>query len=140
MDARPARDRRKGADSGVDGYINFFDDGSGKAKRVVVQVKSGHVQRNQIATLKGDMAREKAEIGLFITLEPPTAPMVSEAAAAGFYEPSHFLAHKFPRVQILTIEELLSGAQAQYPRFAPEATFRKAPRRLRQQSEQKRMI
>ena len=140
VDARPARDKRKGADSGVDGYISFFDDGSGKAKRVVVQVKSGHVQRNQIATLKGDMEREKAEIGLFITLEPPTAPMRSEAAAAGFYEPSHFLDHRFPRVQILTIEELLSGAQAQYPRFAPDATFRRAPRRQRQQREQKRMI
>ena len=140
VDARPAQDKRKGADSGVDGYINFFDDGSGKAKRVIVQVKSGHVQRNQIATLKGDMEREKAEIGLFITLEPPTAPMRSEAAAAGFYQPSHFLNHKFPRLQILTIEELLSGAQAQYPRFGPEATFRKAPRRQRQQREQKRMI
>ena len=140
VDARPAQDKRKGADSGVDGYINFFDDGSGKAKRVIVQVKSGHVQRNQIATLKGDMAREKAEIGLFITLEPPTAPMVSEAAAAGFYQPSHFLDHKFPRVQILTIKALLSGAQAQYPRFGPAATFRKAPRRQRQQREQKRMI
>ena len=140
VDARPAQDKQKGADSGVDGYINFFDDGSGKAKRVIVQVKSGHVQRNQIATLKGDMEREKAEIGLFITLEPPTAPMRKEAATAGFYEPSHFLNHKFPRVQILTIEELLSGAQAQYPRFGPEATFRKAPRRQRPQREQKRMI
>ena len=140
VDARPAQDKRKGADSGVDGYINFFDDGSGKAKRVIVQVKSGHVQRNQIATLKGDMEREKAEIGLFVTLEPPTAPMRNEAAAAGFYEPSHFLNHKFPRLQILTIEELLSGAQAQYPRFGPEATFRKAPRRQRPQREQKRMI
>ena len=59
VDARPAQDKRKGADSGVDGYINFFDDGSGKAKRVIVQVKSGHVQRNQIATLKGDMEARK---------------------------------------------------------------------------------
>jgi len=139
VDARPATGK-KGADSGIDGYINFFDDNSGKAKRIIVQVKSGHVNRGMVATLKGDMEREKAKIGLFITLEPPTAPMISEAAAAGFYEPSHFLKHKFPRVQILTIEELLSGAQAQYPRFAPEATFRKAPRRLRQQREQKRMI
>ena len=72
--------------------------------------------------------------------EQSAAPMRSEAAAAGFYEPSHFLDHRFPRVQILTIEELLSGAQAQYPRFAPEATFRRAPRRQRQQREQKRMI
>ena len=96
VDARPAQDKRKGADSGVDGYINFFDDGSGKAKRVIVQVKSGHVQRNQIATLKGDMEREKAEIGLFITLEPPTAPMRKEAATAGFYEPSHFPQSQVP--------------------------------------------
>ena len=58
VDARPAQDRKKGADSGVDGYINFFDDNSGKAKRIIVQVKSGHVTRNQIATLKGDMDRE----------------------------------------------------------------------------------
>ena len=59
VDARPAQGRKKGADSGIDGYINFFDDNSGKAKRIVVQVKSGHVNRGQIATLKGDMEREK---------------------------------------------------------------------------------
>ena len=79
VDARPAQDRKKGADSGIDGYINFFDDNTGKAKRIVVQVKSGHVTRNQVATLKGDMEREKAEIGLFITLQKPTGPMEAEA-------------------------------------------------------------
>ena len=52
-----------------------FDDNSGKAKTVVVQVKSGQVQRNIVATLKGDMEREKAEMGLLVTLEPPTRPM-----------------------------------------------------------------
>ena len=74
VDARPANDRKKGADSGVDGYINFFDDNSGKPKRIIVQVKSGHVNRGMIATLKGDMEREKAEIGLFVTLSPSTGP------------------------------------------------------------------
>ena len=96
MDARPAQDRKKGADSGVDGYINFFDDNSGKAKRIIVQVKSGHVTRNQIATLKGDMEREEAEIGLFITLETPTRPMESEATSAGFYTPEHFPGQPLP--------------------------------------------
>ena len=75
VDARPGNNRRRGADAGVDGYINFFDDNSGKAKTVLVQVKSGHVQRNIVATLKGDMEREKAEMGLLVTLEPPTRPM-----------------------------------------------------------------
>ena len=129
VDARPAQDRRKGADSGIDGYINFFDDNSGKAKRIVVQVKSGHVTRNQIATLKGDMEREKAEIGLFITLQPPTGPMEAEATSVGFYTPEHYPDSQFPRIQILTIEELLAGKRAEYPRLAPEATFRRAPRR-----------
>ena len=132
VDARPAQDRKKGADSGVDGYINFFDDNSGKAKRIVVQVKSGNVARNQIATLKGDMEREKAEIGLFITLKDPTRPMEAEAASAGLYTPEHFPDSHYPRIQILTIEELLNGSKrAEYPRLGPEATFRRAPRRRR---------
>ena len=131
VDARPAQDRKKGADSGIDGYINFFDDNSGKAKRIVVQVKSGHVTRNQIATLKGDMEREQAEIGLFITLQPPTRQMEAEATSAGFYTPEHYPDSHYPRVQILTIEELLAGKRAEYPRLAPDATFRRAPRRRR---------
>ena len=131
VDARPAQDRKKGADSGIDGFINFFDDNSGKAKRIVVQVKSGHVTRNQVAALKGDMEREKAEIGLFITLQPPTRPMETEATSAGFYTPEHFPDSQYPRIQILTIEELLNGKRAEYPRLAPEATFRRAARRRR---------
>ena len=132
VDARPARDRKKGADAGIDGFINFFDDNSGKPKRIVVQVKSGGVQRNQVATLKSDMERESADLALFVTLKPPTRPMEQEALEAGFYAPDAFPDHQFPRVQILTIEDLLSGAQPQYPRYAPAATFQRAPRRRRQ--------
>ena len=126
----PARERR-GADSGIDGYINFFDDNSGKAKRIIVQVKSGHVRRDMIATLKGDMARENAEVGLFTTLNPPTRRMIQEAASSGIYTPEHYPDHHHPRLQILTIEDLLSGIQAEYPRFAPAATLPRAPRRRR---------
>ena len=140
VDARPAGDRKKGADSGIDGVINFFDDNSGKAKRIIVQVKSGNVTRNQIATLKGDMEREKAEIGLFITLKPPTGPMESEALTAGFYTPEHYPDAQYQRIQILTIEELLSGQQAQYPRLAPDATFQRAPRRRRSAGSQPGLV
>ena len=127
--ARPANDRRKGADSGVDGYINFFDDNSGKPKRVIVQVKSGRVNRGQIATLKGDMERDGADIGLFVTLSPATEPMRQEALSAGFYEPEHYPEHSYHRVQILTIGDLLSGdARADYPRMGMQGTFKRAPR------------
>ena len=135
VDARPATGK-KGADSGIDGYINFFDDNSGKGKRIIVQVKSGHVNRGMIATLKGDMDREDAVIGIFITLEEPTEPMRQEAIAAGFYEPESLPGNQFPRVQIFTIEQLLNGDQPEYPRFAAPQTFRKAPRRKRQQGVQ----
>ena len=140
VDARPARDRKKGADAGVDGVINFFDDNSGKAKRIVVQVKSGGVNRGMIATLKGDMAREKAEIGLFVTLNEPTRPMLQEAASAGFYIPEHYPDHQYPRLQILTVADLLNGAEAQYPRVAPAATFRQAPRRRRSPGRQSSLV
>ena len=132
VDARPAKDRKKGADAGIDGVINFFDDNSGRPKRIVVQVKSGNVNRGMIATLKGDMTREKAEIGLFVTLNAPTRPMLQEALSAGFYTPEHYPDHRYPRLQILTVADLLNGAEAQYPRVAPPATFRRAPRRRRQ--------
>ena len=128
VDARPAQDKRKGADRGVDGYINFFDDNSGKAKTVVVQVKSGHVNAAYVRDLSGVLEREKSPIGVLITLEKPTRPMIQEAAAGGFYEPEHFPGHQYPRLQILTIQELLEGKEAEYPRMAPPATFKRAQR------------
>jgi site-specific DNA-methyltransferase (adenine-specific) len=131
VEARPAQDKKKGADTGIDGIINFIDDKSGKAKRVIVQVKSGHVTVSQIRDLKGVIEREKAAIGAFITLTEPTAPMIKEAAAAGFYEPEFFPGQQFPRVQILTIADLLADKNLSYPRLAPNATFKKAPRQTK---------
>ncbi len=140
VDARPAQDKRRGADSGIDGYINFFDDNSGRAKRVIVQVKSGNVNVSQVRDLNGVLEREQAAIGLFVTLWPPTGPMLREALAAGFYVPESFPNHSFPRLQILTVEEMLSGSEAQYPRFAPDATFRRAPRQQSGDGEQMKMV
>ena len=140
VDARPANDKRRGADSGIDGYINFFDDNSGKPKRIIVQVKSGHVNAAQIRDLKGVLEREQAQLGLFITLQPPTRPMEQEALASGLYVPEHFPDSQFPRLQILTIEQLLAGHQVEYPRIGVQATFRQAPRRRRPQGEQTSLV
>ena len=136
VDARPARDRRKGADSGIDGYINFFDDNGGKPRRIVIQVKSGRVNRGMVATLKGDMERENADIALFITLNEPTEPMRQEALSAGIYEPKRFPDKQYQRVQILTVGDLLSGTEADYPRMGIDATFSKAHRQRRRRGRQ----
>ena len=141
VEARPARDMKKGADAGIDGYINFFDDDSGKAKSVIVQVKSGNVSRNVIATLKGDMERENAEMSLLITLRPPTKPMLDEAASAGFYTPEAYPDRQFPRVQIATVEDILNGNGPAIPQLglSEAPTFRRAPRRRRTDSTSSRM-
>ena len=134
VDARPAHDRKKGADSGVDGYINFLDDKSGVAKKVVVQVKSGYVGVNHVRDLKGVLEREKAAIGALITLREPTRPMLREAASAGFYKSENF-PEQYPRLQILTIAELLDGKQLLFPRHRVE-TFKKAERKSKNAASQ----
>jgi len=131
--ARPARDHRKGADSGIDGTINFFDDKSGQAKQVIVQVKSGYTGVNHVRDLKGVLARDKAAIGALITMREPTKPMLIEAASAGFYEPKDFPG-RYPRLQILTIAELLEGKKILFPEHRVE-TFAKAERRTRHEQE-----
>ncbi len=94
--------------------INFVDDNSGKAKRVLVQVKSGKVKSGDIRDLVGTITRESAAIGVFITLEDSTRDMRTEAASAGFYH-SDGWNRDFPRLQILTIEELLNGKEVAMP-------------------------
>ncbi len=142
VEARPGRDMKKGADAGIDGYINFFDDNSGKAKSVIVQVKSGQVGRNVIATLKGDMEREKAEMSLLITLRLPTKPMLDEAASAGFYTPEAYPDRQFPRVQIATVEDILNGNGPAIPQLglSQAPTFRRAPRQRRPQPRSQPML
>jgi site-specific DNA-methyltransferase (adenine-specific) len=75
-------------------------------ERLIFQVKSGNVNRGAIATLRGDMEREKAPIGVLITLEEPTRPMREEAAAAGLYEHS-LMGRSYNRIQIVTVKEMI---------------------------------
>jgi site-specific DNA-methyltransferase (adenine-specific) len=117
---------KKGSDQGIDGLIPFVDDASGKLKRVLVQVKSGHVKSGDIRDLAGVLSREKdAPLGLFITLEPPSSEMVREAASAGFYT-SDLWQKDYARLQILTIEQLFDGATVQMP--PAYAAFKQAQR------------
>ena len=90
-----------------------------------MQVKSGHVKSGDIRDLKGTLQREQAAIGVFITLEPPSKDMITEAVSAGFYY-SPGWNQNYPRIQILTIEELLHGSTVKMP---PQfGTFKQAQR------------
>jgi site-specific DNA-methyltransferase (adenine-specific) len=114
---------KKGADAGIDGEINFIDNDEGKAKRLLVQVKSGKVGPKDIRDLSGTVGNNHAVMGVFITLEPPTDAMKTEAANAGYYV-SEGWNQNYPKIQILTIEELLNGAKVNMPPM--NITFKKA--------------
>ena len=124
---------KKGSDQGIDGFINFIDEPNGKFKKIIVQIKSGKVKSGDIRDLIGVVQREQSAIGVFITLEPPTKEMKEEAVKAGFYF-SPGWNQNYPKIQILTIEELLKGQSVQMP--PTNLTFKTAPRNEKS-SEQK---
>jgi len=113
VDARPYGDKKKGPDTGIDGIIYFIVD-KDKVGKAIVQVKSGNVSVKDVRELIQVTDREKAEMGILITLEHPTKPMKEEAIKKGFYK-SSILNKNFPKIQILTIEEVLNGEKPQIP-------------------------
>lgn len=118
-------EQRKGSDQGIDGRLYFHDEPEGgKTKQAVLSVKSGHVSVKDVRDLRGVIEREKAEIGALITLEEPTKPMISETTSAGFYKSSW---GNHPRLQILTIAQLLDGKGINYPPTI-NVTHKKAPK------------
>jgi hypothetical protein len=73
------------------------------------------VKSGDIRDFVGTLGREKAEMGVFLTLVEPSAPMKAEAASAGLYT-SPWDKRAYPKVQILTIEELLQDPNRPNPR------------------------
>lgn len=100
---------KKGADQGIDGTAYFLTSKDENAK-IIFQVKSGGVERGDIAKLRGDMEREQAAIGILITLEKPSRPMLNEAKGAGqFHHES--MGKNYDKIQITTIQEIVEDGK-----------------------------
>jgi site-specific DNA-methyltransferase (adenine-specific) len=122
VDAVPYGGKKKGADSGIDGFIYFKPDGK-TTEKAIVSVKGGEsVGVPMIRELAQVVNREKAKMGVLICLAEPTAPMRKEAIAEGFYKTEY---GEFPKVQILTIAQLFAGQRPDMPWIDP-MVFRKA--------------
>jgi len=113
VNARPID--KKGADRGIDGVVIYVDAAKRKTiyKQGILQVKGGHVGVSQIRDLNGVLERERAEFALFVTLEKPTREMEKEAVLAGTFK--DHIGNEFPKIQIMTVEELLGGKKPNLP-------------------------
>jgi len=124
VNAVPFAGKKKGADTGIDGLIYFKPEGK-TTEKAIVSVKGGeNVNVAMVRDLAHVVDREKAKIGVFITLADSTGPMRTEAVKAGFYET---LYGKYPKIQILTIRELFEGKQPNIP-LVDASAFKKAPK------------
>jgi hypothetical protein len=125
VDARPYGGKKKGADTGIDGIL-FFRSDKDKTEKALVSVKGGeNVGVGMVRELISVVEREKAAVGVLISLALPTRAMEREAAAAGLYETPF---EKVPKIQIITLAELFQGIRPRIPRIDVGATFRTAAR------------
>lgn len=125
VDAVPFGGKKKGADGGIDGHI-FFRSGAKTVEKAIVSVKGGGVGVKDIRELTAVVDRERAKIGVYISLEPHTEPMIREAASAGLYDGP---TGKVPKIQLFTIEQLFAGKKPQIPLM--ERGFKAAAREVR---------
>jgi site-specific DNA-methyltransferase (adenine-specific) len=135
--AQPVAGKKKGSDKGIDGVIPFVADRDGGFKRVMVSVKGGETVGVQaVRDLRGVMEREGEPIGVLLTLVKPTKDMTTEAISAGHYE-NELWQKQYPRLQILTVQEVLAGKLPQMP--PQRSPFAEAPVE-KERSEQGRMV
>jgi site-specific DNA-methyltransferase (adenine-specific) len=108
---QPYKGGKKGMDCGIDGYLHFRD-ADKKPQFAIVSVKGGGIKSGDIRDLKGTIQREKAAVGIFLTINPATREMEREAVSAGLYETGGM---KVPRIQILTAAQVIDNRRPQVP-------------------------
>ncbi len=123
-DAQPWKGGKKGSDTGIDGQV-YLRTGKTESHRAMISVKGG---KNVGVAMVRDFAhvidREKALQGFFLTLTPPTRDMETEAVKAGFVDTGQ---GRFRKLQILTIEQMLTGHRPEMP-FVDSSAFKRAKR------------
>lgn len=124
--ARPSQGTKKGADGGVDGIKSFLDLDQ-KWRDVVVSVKSGKLELDHVRAFCKVREQKKAAIAVLITLREPSRQMRNLALQEEFY--TSFTGRQYPRLQILTVADLLAGeVRAEHPDHEPNGNFKKAVR------------
>jgi len=102
-------------DRGIDGVVRFPLDGRRNFGRALVSVKGGRqLNPAMVRDLGGTVTTQKAEMGILITNGPATRGMIDEANHAGSYKHAYY-DQTYPRIQIITVNDLLSGTKPSMP-------------------------
>jgi len=103
---------KKGADKGIDGIAKYLTDADNTALKAAFQVKGGKVQSKDLDALLGAMMKTDCQMGVFLTVEEPTKPMLETAAKSGFVSVPGY---SYPKLQILTLAEFFAEKKLKLP-------------------------
>jgi site-specific DNA-methyltransferase (adenine-specific) len=116
-----------GSDHGIDGFMYFIDT-DGKNQKIVISVKSGKIVPSFVRDLAGVVSREKAAIGLLLTLAEPTKNLTSEAASLGLFKMKN-TETSYPKIQIFSVTDFFNGRKPVIPDV--RGTLKTAQKKIR---------
>ena len=123
-------DYKRGADKGVDGRLVLRAERLGKRlPEAIIQVKAGKATRSHVATLIGDVEGENVELGVLVTRDKPTKAMREAASRMGEYTDGK---EWYPRIQMLTAEDIINDKRVRYPASLPE-DIKKEPAKMKRE-------
>ncbi len=119
---RGTPNQKQVGDKGRDGVVRFYNGPKRKPGQIIVSVKGGkQLNPSMVRDLGGTVAHDdKVDGGILVTLWNPTAGMRQEAQTSGNF--TDMLGNSYPRLQILTVEELLRGVKPNVPLVIPPYT------------------
>jgi hypothetical protein len=120
LDGIPGRPRS--GDRGIDGRLYFREEMDGPLRQILISVKGGKLKAPFVRELQGAVARERAPMGVLITLKEPSKQMIRDAASSGFYSCS---SGTYPKIQIITIKDILADVRFELPPIQRMDEFRK---------------
>lgn len=108
---------KKTGDGGYDGYITFQKPNKEKGI-VLIEVKSGKVNVKNMREFIQVVAKQEADIGVFVCFEETiTKEMLRESKLQGYFMNDHFPG-SYPKLQIISVEQLLNGEEIKMPNIA----------------------
>ncbi|MGI8752066.1 MAG: DNA methyltransferase [Acidimicrobiales bacterium] len=112
VNAQP--NQKQVGDRGVDGRVRFHA-GKNLLGTLLVSVKGGRqLNPAMVRDLAGTVGQERADMGLLIVLDEPTRGMRDVTGRSGTYV-NPFNGNEYPKLQIVTVPQLLAGTKPKMP-------------------------